>query len=75
MSLSAHPAVWSISGFMGYAAATIMGENLTVILREKVPVPMHGRVFSAHDTLKNCTNPIGLILSGYLADSVFEPFM
>jgi len=75
MSLSAHPAVWSISNFMGYTAAVIMGANLTVILREKVPVQMQGRVFSAHDTLKNCTNPVGLLLSGYLADYIFEPFM
>ena len=36
---------------------------------------MQGRVFSAHDTIKNCTNPLGLLMSGYLADYVFEPFM
>jgi Ni/Fe-hydrogenase subunit HybB-like protein len=23
----------------------------------------------------NCTNPLGLLLSGYLADYAFEPFM
>ena len=75
MSLSVHPAVWSISNFSGYAAAVIMGANLDAVLREKVPIQMQGRVFSAHDTIKNCTNPLGLLLSGYLADYVFEPFM
>ena len=75
MSLSVHPAVWSISNFAGYAAAVIMGANLDAVLREKVPIQMQGRVFSAHDTIKNCTNPLGLLLSGYLADYVFEPFM
>ena len=75
MSLSVHPAVWSISNLTGYAAAVIMGANLDAILREKVPVSMQGRVFSAHDTIKNFTNPFGLLLSGYLADYVFEPFM
>ena len=75
MSLSDHPAVWSISNFSGYAAAVIMGANVAVILRDKVPVEIQGRVFSAHDTIKNCTNPLGLLLSGYLADYVFEPFM
>ena len=75
MSLSDHPAVWSISNFAGYLAAVIMGANLDAVLREKVPAKMQGRVFSAHDTLKNCTNPLGLLMSGYLADYVFEPFM
>ena len=75
MSLSAHPAVWSISNFAGYIAAVIMGANLDAVLREKVPVHMQGRVFSAHDTIKNISNPLGLLMSGYLADYVFEPFM
>lgn len=36
---------------------------------------MQGRVFSAKDTLQNCTIPLGLFLGGILADRVFEPFM
>ena len=75
MSLSVHPAVWSICNFTGYVAAVIMGANQTAILRERVPVQIQGRVFSAHDTIMNCTNPLGLLLSGYLADYIFEPFM
>ena len=75
MSLSVHPTVWSICNFAGYVAAVIMGSNQTAILREKVPVEIQGRVFSAHDTIMNCTNPLGLLLSGYLADYAFEPFM
>ena len=75
MSLSSHPAVWSISNLAGYVAAVIMGANQTAILRGKVPIEMQGRVFSAHDTIMNCTNPLGLLLSGFLADYVFEPFM
>ena len=75
MSLSVHPAVWSISNLTGYAAAVIMGANLSTVLREKIPIQMQGRVFSAHDTIKNSTNPLGLLLSGFLADYVFEPLM
>jgi MFS family permease len=75
MSLSSHPAVWSITNLAGYAAAVIMGANQTAILRGKVPIEMQGRVFSAHDTIMNCTNPLGLLLAGFLADYVFEPFM
>ena len=36
---------------------------------------MQGRVFSAKDTLQNCTIPPGLFLGGVLADCVFEPLM
>lgn len=52
-----------------------MNANLTVIMREKVPLEMQGRVFSAKDTLQNCTIPLGLFLGGVMADHVFEPFM
>ena len=44
-------------------------------MRERVPIEMQGRVFSAKSTLQNFTIPIALLLGGLLADSVFEPFM
>lgn len=48
---------------------------MTAAMRDQVPVEMQGRVFSARDTLQNCTIPLGLFLGGVLADHVFEPFM
>jgi hypothetical protein len=44
-------------------------------MREKVPTEMQGRVFSAKSTLQNFTIPPALLLGGFLADTVFEPFM
>ena len=52
-----------------------MNANLTVFMREQVPVEMQGRVFSAEDTLKNCAIPLGLFVGGLLADDVFGRFM
>ena len=52
-----------------------MNANLTAIMREHIPLEMQGRVFSAKDTLQNCTIPLGLFLGGVLADHVIEPFM
>ena len=75
LSLFLSPAVWCAASFLSYAAAAVMNANLTTIMREKVPVELQGRVFSAEDTLKNCTIPLGLFLGGILADGVFEPFM
>ena len=74
-SLTLRPAIWCIAAFGSYAMAVVMNANLTAIMREKVPLAMQGRVFSAKDTLQNCSIPLGLFLGGILADHVFEPFM
>ena len=74
-SLTLSPSVWCIAAFGSYAMAVVMNANLTAIMREKVPLQMQGRVFSAKDTLQNCTIPLGLFLGGVLADHAFEPFM
>lgn len=74
-SLTLLPLVWCIAAFMSYMTAVVMNANLTAIMRENVPLEMQGRVFSAKDTLQNCTIPLGLFLGGVLADYVIEPFM
>ena len=74
-SLTFTPIAWSIAAFVSYLSAVIMNANLDTVMRTYVPVEMQGRVFSAKDTLQNCTIPLGLFLGGVLADYVFEPFM
>ena len=74
-SLSFLPLVWCIAAFASYIPAVIMNANLTAIMREHIPLEMQGRVFSAKDTLQNCTIPFGLFLGGILADRVTEPPM
>ena len=74
-SLSARPWLWCAAGFGSYLTAVVMNVNLTAVVREQVPIDMQGRVFSAKDTLQNCSIPLGLFLGGVLADHVFEPFM
>ena len=49
--------------------------NMDILMRERVPLGMQGRVFSAKSTLQNFTIPPALLLGGLLADTVFEPFM
>lgn len=74
-SLTFTPIAWSIAAFVSYLSAVIMNANLDTVMRTRIPIEMQGRVFSAKDTLQNCTIPLGLFLGGVLADSVFEPFM
>ena len=73
--LSLQPWIWCAAGFVSYLFAVIMNANETAVVREQVPVELQGRVFSAKDTLQNCSIPLGLFLGGFLADHAFEPFM
>ena len=49
--------------------------NQNAILYQKIPSVMQGRVFAVRNAIQYSTIPVGIILGGYLADCVFEPFM
>lgn len=74
-SLTAAPWLWCAAAFYSYLMAAVMNANLMCVMREKVPLELQDRVFAADDTLKNCSIPVAIFLSGILADRVFEPFM
>lgn len=67
--------LWVLSAFAGHISIPFLNAYLTTIMRTKVPIEMQGRVFSTRDTLQFFSIPVGLILGGFLADNVFEPFM
>lgn len=67
--------VWVFAAFAGNLPLPFISANMTTIMRTKVPLHMQGRVFSTRDTLQFFTIPLGLFLSGVLADKIFEPFM
>ena len=75
MSLTPSLPFWTAAVFMSYFAVALLNASLTVVMRTQVPLEMQGRVFSARDTLQNCTIPLGLFLGGVFADCVFEPLM
>ena len=74
-SLTSQPWLWCTAAFGSYVMAAVMNVNMDTMMREKVPLEMQGRVFSAKSTLQNFTIPPALLLGGLLADTVFEPFM
>ena len=49
--------------------------NQNTILYQKIPVAMQGRVFAVRNAIQYSTIPVGIVLGGWLADYVFEPFM
>jgi hypothetical protein len=67
--------VWVFAAFAGNLPLSFITANMTTIMRTNIPAQMQGRVFSTRDTLQFFTIPLGLFLSGVLADKVFEPFM
>ena len=73
--LTSRPWLWCAAAFVSYLLAAVMNVNHDTIMRERVPIEMQGRVFSAQSTLQNFTIPIALLLGGLLADTAFEPFM
>jgi hypothetical protein len=46
-----------------------------VILYQRVPEKIQGRIFAVRNALQYSTIPVGILLGGFLADYVFEPFM
>lgn len=75
LSLSDSFLFWMVTSFLSYIPVSILGANLSAVMRTHVPIEIQGRVFSARDTIQNGTIPVGLFLGGILADHVFEPFM
>jgi len=67
--------VWCIGAFAGWIAIPLMNANLSVVMREGIPVAMQGRVWAARNTLQFFTIPVGYLLGGALVDHLFEPLM
>lgn len=67
--------IWCLGAMLGWTVIPLMNANLDVIFRQRIPVEMQGRVYSARNTLQFFTIPIGYVAGGYLVDRVFEPMM
>lgn len=67
--------VWCVGAFLGWTVIPLMNANMDVLFRDRIPVSMQGRVYSARNTLQFFTIPLGYLAGGWLVDRVFEPFM
>ncbi len=75
MAVGRNSVMWSLAAFAASfpIAFIIAGQN--VILYDRVPEEMQGRVFAVRNAIQFSTIPLGILLGGFLADYVFEPFM
>lgn len=66
---------WCIVVFLGCFGSPVYQTYQTVILRERVPISMQGRIFSLQGMITSSLSPLGCLLGAVLADYIFEPFM
>ncbi len=66
---------WSTAAIAASLPIPFIMANQNTILYRKIPAAMQGRVFAVRNAVQYSTIPVGIILGGYLADYVFEPFM
>lgn len=66
---------WSSAAVCASLPIPFLMANQNAILYQKIPSVMQGRVFAVRNAIQYSTIPVGIILGGYLADYVFEPFM
>ena len=75
MGLGQSVLVWSFAAFMASFPIPFINAGQNLILYRSVPSQMQGRVFAVRGALQFSTIPLGILLGGFLADHVFEPFM
>lgn len=66
---------WSIAGLAASLPIPFINAGQNMILYSQVPDEMQGRLFAVRNAIQYGTIPIGILLGGFLADYVFEPFM
>ncbi|UCD96983.1 MAG: MFS transporter, partial [Candidatus Bathyarchaeota archaeon] len=67
--------VWAAGGFIGIFFIPIINGSNQAIWQAKVPPDVQGRVFSTRALIAQISAPLAMIMSGLLADNVFEPLM
>lgn len=66
---------WAVAAVCASLPIPFIQASQNTILYRKIPSDMQGRVFSVRNAIQYSTIPVGIMLGGFLADYVFEPFM
>lgn len=75
MGIGRNPVMWAVAGLAASLPIPFINAGQNVVLYKKVPDEMQGRVFAVRNAIQFSTIPIGILMGGFLADYVFEPFM
>ena len=66
---------WSFAGIAASLPIPFIMAAQNVILYEKIPTTIQGRVFAVRNAVQFGTIPAAILLGGFLAEYVFEPFI
>lgn len=66
---------WSFAGLMASLPIPFINAGQNMIMYRDVPERLQGRIFAVRNAIQFSTIPVGILLGGFLADYVFEPFM
>ncbi len=75
MAVGRNAFLWSFAGLMASLPIPFINTGQNVFLYNNVPAEIQGRVFSVRNAVQFSTVPVGILLGGFLADYIFEPFM
>ncbi len=75
MGVGKNIVIWSLAGIAASVPIAFINAGQMVIIYKQVPEEIQGRIFSVRNALQYSTIPVGILLGGFLADCVFEPFM
>lgn len=75
MGLGQRTFVWCIAAIAASVPIPFISAGQNVIMYNAVPKEMQGRVFAVRNAVQFSTIPIGILLGGFLADYILEPFM
>lgn len=75
MGVGRNVVLWSIAALAASVPIPFITAAQNVILYEVIPREVQGRIFAVRNAIQFCTIPIGILLGGFFADYVFEPFV
>ena len=75
MGIGQNAFFWCIAGLAASVPIPFVMAAQRVILYEQVPQEKQGRIFAVRNAIQYSAIPAGILLGGWLADYVFEPFM
>lgn len=75
MGIGRNPFTWCMAGLAASLPIPFVMAGQNILLYQRVPRKMQGRIFAIRNGVQYSTIPVGILLGGYLADFVFEPFM
>lgn len=75
MGLGRNVVVWCIAGVAASLPIPFIMAGQRVILYREIPQEIQGRIFAVRNAIQFSTIPVGILLGGFLAQYVFEPWM